>query len=70
MRMEWVREIRDLCARENVPFFFKQAAAYQTGRETYLTEEDGSSWQYHQYPGELTAPVRVEPDKRAKCKKS
>ena len=24
MRLEWVRELRDLCAREGVPFFFKQ----------------------------------------------
>ena len=24
MRPEWVRDIRDLCARAGVPFFFKQ----------------------------------------------
>ena len=24
MRVEWAREIRDLCDLENVPFFFKQ----------------------------------------------
>jgi len=62
MDMAWAREIRDECMRTNTAFFFKQAASFVTERECYLVEEDGTCWQYRQFPGELTAPIQVQPD--------
>ena len=54
MKPEWAREVRDLCERESVPFFFKQwggrtpkaggrelDGVEYNGRPTYLQEEDG-----------------------------
>lgn len=62
MKMEWAREMRDLCAETATAFFYKQAAAFVTERECYLVEEDGRCRQYRQFPGELTPPVDVQPD--------
>jgi len=66
MRMEWVREVRDVCADKGVAFFMKQAANFQTERGCYVVEKDGTCRQYRQFPGELSPPVIVQPDNPAK----
>ena len=46
MDIAWVRDIRDQCLAQNVPFFFKQyAAQYPKSLGDYL---DGRQW--HEYP--------------------
>jgi len=45
MDLNWAREIRDLCIREHVPFFFKQSSALKPGHGTLL---DGRRWR--QFP--------------------
>lgn len=56
----WARELRDGCAAQGVPFFFKQSAAFRTETGTALREEDGSRWEYRQYPPNVvTPPIRV-----------
>jgi len=62
MNMLWARELRDACVEQHVPFFFKQDAAALTERRCYLVEEDGSCWQWRQFPRDFSAPLRVEPD--------
>jgi protein gp37 len=62
MKMEWVREIRDECARQGVAFFMKQSASFFTERGCYLVEQDGRCMAYKQFPGELSAPIQVPPD--------
>ncbi len=66
MRMEWVREIRDECARQGVALFVKQGANFFTERECYLVETDGQCYAIQQFPGELTAPYPVSPDNETK----
>lgn len=56
----WARAIRDQCVAVGVAYFFKQSSGPRTETGTALEEEDGSRWSWRQYPGELTAPVRVE----------
>jgi protein gp37 len=46
MRVEWVREIRDLCRAEGVAFFFKQWGGVMKGRRGRLL--DGRTWD--EYP--------------------
>lgn len=57
----WAREIRDLCARREGPvaYFFKQSSGIRTEMGTALEEEDGSAWEWHQYPGQLVPPLMV-----------
>jgi protein gp37 len=62
MKMAWARELRDVCADQNVAFFMKQDEAFRTESRCYLVEEDGRCFQYRQFPGEMTAPVQVRPD--------
>jgi protein gp37 len=62
MNMAWARELRDACLDQRVAFFFKQDAAALTERRCYLVEEDGSCWQWRQFPRDFSAPLRVEPD--------
>ncbi|MGW5704169.1 DUF5131 family protein [Amycolatopsis sp. SB7-3] len=53
MNAAWAREVRDLCQRENVPFFFKQWGGRTPkagGREL-----DGRTWD--EYP---VTPMRIE----------
>ena len=45
MPHEWARNIRDLCQRRGIAFFFKQSAAFRTEMGTTL---DGR--QYREYP--------------------
>lgn len=48
MNLDWVREIRDQCVSQNIPFFFKQAMV--NGKLVKMPELDGRV--YDQYPGE------------------
>jgi protein gp37 len=59
MPHEWAREIRDLCAKNDVAFFFKQSAHYRTERGIALEEADGSRNIWRQFPGKLDPPVAV-----------
>ncbi len=47
MDPEWAREIRDLCVKEKVAFFYKQGAAFKPGQDNLL---DGQLWE--QWPEE------------------
>ena len=60
MEMAWARSIRDAAQRAGAAFFFKQTAGRYPGRGA-LQEEDGSHWLWHQWPGDLYAPVPVMP---------
>lgn len=55
MNLDWAREIRDVCMKEEVPFFFKQSSAFRPGQGTLL---DGRRWK--QYPGEERSNLRRE----------
>lgn len=56
----WARSLRDQCQEAGVAFFYKQSSGYRSESEPWITETDGSRWVWHQYPGELTPPQRVE----------
>lgn len=58
--MAWARDIRDACVAQGAAFFYKQSGGLRAANHPYLTEEDGSCWQWHQYPGDLAEPVRIE----------
>jgi protein gp37 len=62
MNMAWARSLRDRCVESRVAYFHKQDAAYQTETRCYLVEEDGSAWEWHQWPDDLRPPKRVQPD--------
>lgn len=62
MDMAWAREIRDAAVRSRTPFFFKQDSAGTTGKRKYLVEEDGSCWEWLQFPKYRIPSVRVEPE--------
>ena len=61
MDMAWARDIRDACVARDVAYFFKQDSDFWTEARPYLVEPDGSRWQWHQFPGELSPPVLVAP---------
>ena len=50
MQHDWVHPIRDQCVESNIPFFFKQSAAFKNETGTELIESDGSKTVYHQFP--------------------
>ena len=60
MDMKWARQVRDECVRQGAAFFFKQIASYRTEAKPWLIEEDGSAWQWRQFPGELTPPIKID----------
>lgn len=63
MDQAWAREIRDACIGpegEPIAFFFKQDAAFRTEMRCYLVEEDGSRWEWHQWPGMMAEPKRLD----------
>ena len=62
MKMEWAREIRDACVEQGVAYFHKQDEHFMTEKRCYLVETDGTCKQYRQFPGELAAPIIVQPD--------
>lgn len=59
LRMEWARHLRDISEDAGAAFFFKQDSGIRTEMRPWLVEEDGSCWEWHQYPGHHPAPVRV-----------
>ena len=55
MKVEWAREVRDLCLARNISFFYKQGAATRPGQDDKL---DGIAWK--QWPAEwLNQPEPV-----------
>lgn len=50
MRQEWARQIRDHCVRDGVAYFYKQDSGVRTEMRPWLVEEDGSCWEWHQFP--------------------
>lgn len=59
MEQSWCRNIKNLCVRKKIAFFYKQDSAFRTETRPWLMEEDGSKWEWHQYPNRLTPPKRV-----------
>jgi protein gp37 len=59
MKHEWARAIRDQCIATDTSYFFKQSSGVRAGAGAALEHEDGSLWEWRQYPGELTPPVCV-----------
>jgi protein gp37 len=51
MNLDWAREVRDVCVRKGVPFFFKQSSAFKPGQRTFL---DGRRWK--QFPETKPSP--------------
>lgn len=60
MNHAWARAIRDECLRLDIAYFFKQDAAFKTETRPWLVHENGSRWQWQQYPGQLTPPVCLD----------
>lgn len=60
MDMEWARHLRDIAVAEGCAYFFKQDSGYRTELRPWLVEEDGSRWEWHQYPGHVTPPRRLD----------
>lgn len=50
MEHGWAREIRDQCVDADVPFFFKQSAAFKNETGTELVEADGTKTTWHEFP--------------------
>lgn len=61
MKQEWARDARDICLRDGVAYFYKQDSGLRTELRTYLVHEDGSHWQWHQYPNQFTEPLCIKP---------
>jgi len=59
MQEQWARSLRDSCVRQGVAFFMKQNSDYRPELRPWLIEEDGSQWQWHQFPHDMSAPVRL-----------
>lgn len=62
MQHAWARDIRDACHAQNVAFFFKQSSGLRTEMGTALEHEDGSFWQWRQFPDQYpyAPPVEVK----------
>lgn len=61
MQPDWPRQLRDQCARANVPFFFKQWGGWLPGQNDAYPNWDGRSVAHHQDgswgPKESPSPV-------------
>jgi protein gp37 len=55
----WGRLLRDQCHDYQTAFFFKQSSAIRTEFGTSLKHEDGTFWQWQQFPGDYRTPVMV-----------
>jgi len=62
MEMQWALDLRKLAYESRCAFFFKQDSAALPGRRPWIVEQDGTCLEYHQFPGELTAPREVAGD--------
>lgn len=60
MDMQWARDLRDAAGNSGAAYFFKQDSGIRTEMRPYLVEADGSQWEWHQFPGALTAPRLVK----------
>jgi protein gp37 len=60
MDQGWARAVRDICLRDSVAFFFKQDSGSRTELRPWLVEEDGSHWEWKQFPNELTDPRMLQ----------
>jgi protein gp37 len=60
MKMDWAREVLDVCKHSNAAFFYKQDSAFRTETRPYLVSKDGRKLEYHQFPGEHTEPRLIE----------
>ena len=59
MDMSWARELRDASVRDHAAFFFKQDSGIRTEMRPWLVEEDGSRWEWHQWPDHLDPPRKI-----------
>jgi protein gp37 len=59
MDMAWARELRNRCVELGIPFFFKQDADRRNEQRPWIVEEDGSCWEWHQWPGHVVPPRRI-----------
>mgnify|MGYP001602316082 FL=1 len=57
----WARTIKDACHAQNIAYFFKQSAAWRTEMGTSLQHEDGTFWEWHQFPGHIDMPTPAAP---------
>lgn len=64
MKQEWAREIKEQCVAQKVAYFYKQDSGKRTELRPWLVEENGSRWEWHQWPGELTIPVNLDAPKQ------
>jgi len=55
----WARTIRNDCVCAGVAFFFKQDSGPRTEMRPWLVEDNGSKWQWHQFPQDRSRPVRI-----------
>lgn len=65
MKHEWARSIRDDCLRQGVAYFFKQSSGIRTEMGTALEHEDGTLWEWRQYPGQMEPAKQVQPRGRS-----
>lgn len=59
MLQSWARDIKDACVKQGIAYFYKQDSGRRTELRPYLQHEDGTYWEWHQFPGELTTPLQV-----------
>ena len=57
LRLEWVRDIRDRCASEEVPFFFKQWGGVRPKSGGRLLE--GKEW--NEFPWDIASKALTGP---------
>jgi protein gp37 len=60
LKMEWAREIKNLCVDQGVAYFFKQDSGIRTELRPYLIETDGSKWKWEQYPFDHKPPILLD----------
>lgn len=63
MPHSWARDIRDACLKYDTAFFFKQSSAFRTEMGTSLRHEDGTFYQWQQFPDDMSSPTEAEPHK-------
>jgi protein gp37 len=49
-KMEWARDIKEQCEATGTAFFMKQIGAFKSGQHEYVSEADGSCWEWRQFP--------------------
>lgn len=60
MQQDWARDLKRQCIEQSVAYFYKQDSGQRTEMRPYLVEEDGSRWQWMQFPGDLRPPVNLD----------